>query len=103
VAAEVAAALKARKLILLTDVRGVLRNPKDPDSLIPSIDRAQVDALLAQKIITGGMIPKVQACVSALDRGVEKTHVVDGRLPHALLLEIFTDVGIGTQIVKSKG
>lgn len=102
VAAEVAAALKARKLILLTDVRGVLRNPKDPDSLIPSIDRAQVDALLAQKVITGGMIPKVQACVSALDRGVEKTHVVDGRLPHALLLEIFTDIGIGTQIVKSK-
>jgi len=102
VAAELAAALKARKLILLTDVRGVLRDPKDHTTLVPSIVRNQVDALISEKIITGGMIPKVLACVNALDRGVEKTHIIDGRVPHALLLEVFTDYGIGTQIVHER-
>lgn len=101
VAAEIAAALQARKLILLTDVAGVQRDPKDPSTLIPSIEREQIEQMIAEKVITGGMIPKLLACASALDRGVEKTHILDGRVPHAMLLELFTDHGIGTQIFKS--
>lgn len=100
-AAEIAAALKATKLILLTDVPGVQRDQKDPATLIHSIERNQVGQLIDEKIISGGMIPKVQACVHCLDRGVEKTHILDGRVPHSLLLELFTDHGIGTQIYKA--
>lgn len=103
VAAEIAGALAAEKLILLTDVPGILRDPKDPASLVATVQRSQVNRLIKEKIISGGMIPKVEACLSALDHGVEKTHIVDGRLPHALLLEVFTDHGIGTQIVRGGG
>ena len=98
VAAEIAVALKAKKLILLTDVPGVQRDPKDPATLMSSIRRADVDGLISDKIITGGMIPKINACANALDRGVGKTHILDGRLPHVLLLEIFTHLGVGTEI-----
>lgn len=98
-AAEIAGALKAKKLILLTDVPGVQRNPRDEKTLIPSINRNHVENLIAEQVICGGMIPKVQACVSALDKGVEKTHILDGRVPHVLLHELFTDFGIGTQII----
>lgn len=99
VAAEIAVALKAKKLILLTDVAGVQRDPKDPATVIPSIRRSEVDGLLAEGIISGGMIPKLAACTDALDRGVGKTHILDGRLAHVLLLELFTHYGVGTQII----
>ncbi|OGW59711.1 MAG: acetylglutamate kinase [Nitrospirae bacterium RBG_16_64_22] len=96
VAGAVAAALSAEKLILLTDVAGILDKKKD---LIPTLTRAQARKRLADGTLTGGMIPKVTACLSALAGGVPKAHVVDGRVPHAILLEIFTDRGVGTEIV----
>lgn len=98
VAAEIAAALKARKLVLLTDVRGVMRDMKDESSLISAIKSSEVDRHIAEGVISGGMIPKVQACQNALARGIKMAHILDGRLPHALLLEFFTDAGIGTMI-----
>ncbi len=96
VAGRVAAAVKAEKLILLTDVAGV----KDREgNLLSSIELDQVPGLIDNDTITGGMIPKVTCCVDALRTGVKKAHIVDGRVPHAVLLEIFTDVGIGTEIL----
>src|SRR5210317_1590 len=96
VAGAVASQLKAAKLILLTDVVGVL----DKDSkLIPSLSSQETDQLLASGAIAGGMIPKVKCCQSALAAGVSKTHIVDGRVEHAILLEMFTDEGVGTEIV----
>jgi acetylglutamate kinase len=97
VAGKIASALKAEKLILLTDVEGVM---DEKHRLIPTLDVKQVKRLISQKIISSGMIPKVNCCLDALDGGVAKTHIIDGRLEHAILLEIFTDVGIGTQIYK---
>jgi len=97
VAGKIAAALKAEKLILLTDVEGVMDGEH---RLIPTLDVKQVKRLVSQKIISSGMIPKVNCCLGALEGGVAKTHIIDGRLDHAILLEIFTDVGIGTQITK---
>ncbi|MHB8173263.1 MAG: acetylglutamate kinase, partial [Nitrospirota bacterium] len=95
VAGAVAAALSASKLMLLTDVDGIL----DADGkLISALTKAQVEKLIKEKIISGGMLPKVAACFDALGGKVGKVHVVDGRVPHALLLEIFTDKGIGTEI-----
>jgi acetylglutamate kinase len=99
VAAEIAIALRADKFILLTDVRGILRDRGDDGSLINSLTIGQIEPMIAQGAIDGGMIPKVRACLAALKGGVKKTHILDGRLPHSLLLEIFTDRGIGTQIV----
>lgn len=98
VAAEIAAALKASMLILLTDVRGVLRDPKDETTLIPHIKLHEIDDYIKQGILSGGMIPKIKGCLAAFRGGVQKVHILDGRLPHALLLEIFTDSGIGTMI-----
>ena len=100
VAADIAAALMASKLILLTDVRGVLRDRNDPKSIIPSLPSTECQKMINQATIAGGMIPKARACLRALDGGVGKTHILDGRIPHALLLELFTDQGIGTQIVR---
>jgi acetylglutamate kinase len=97
VAGKVASALKAEKLILLTDVEGVM---DDKRQLIPTLDAKQAKRLLAQKVISSGMIPKVNCCLHALEEGVTKTHIIDGRVEHAILLEIFTDIGIGTQIFK---
>jgi acetylglutamate kinase len=97
VAGKVASALKAEKLILLTDVEGVMDKKK---RLIPTLDVKQAKRLMAQKVISSGMIPKVNCCLDALEEGVAKTHIIDGRVEHAILLEIFTDVGIGTQITK---
>jgi acetylglutamate kinase len=99
-AAKVAQALRAEKLVFLTDVRGLLRDPNDESSLISSLDAGMAEKLLREKVICGGMIPKVQAGLEAVKNGVHKTHIIDGRLPHSLLLEIFTDKGIGTQIVQ---
>ena len=98
VAAELAMALKAQKLILLTDVRGILNDPRDPSTLIRRIVAGEVEALIESKVITGGMIPKARACRKALEVGVGSTHILDGRMPHALLTELFTDQGVGTMI-----
>jgi acetylglutamate kinase len=97
VAGKIAAALKAEKLILLTDVAGVMDEKK---RLIPSLHVRQARELIEQKVISSGMIPKVNCCLDALNDGVSKTHIIDGTVEHAVLLEIFTDVGIGTQIMK---
>ena len=97
VAGKVASALKAEKLILLTDVEGVLDESRQ---LIITLDVTHAKRLMAQKVISSGMIPKVNCCLDALKEGVAKTHIIDGRMEHAILLEIFTDVGIGTQITK---
>ncbi len=97
VAGAVASALNAEKLILLTDTQGILDIKKN---LIPTLDKRKIQYLISKNIITGGMLPKVQACQNALKAGVKKTHIIDGRTPHALLLEIFTKKGIGTEIVK---
>jgi acetylglutamate kinase len=101
VAAELAIALQARKLVLLTDVKGILRDRNDDSSLLPSIHVDELEGLIEQGVIAEGMIPKVRACMRAVNAGVRKTHILDGRIPHALLLELFTDKGIGTQIVRS--
>lgn len=98
VAAEVAAAVGARKLVLLTDVRGIQRDAEDPATLIPRIEVKDVEGLIEEGVIRGGMIPKVRACLRALEGGVRKTHILDGTLSHSLLLELFTDEGIGTEI-----
>jgi len=98
VASAVAAEMKADKLVLLTEARGILRDRRDSNSVIPQIARAEVEALIESGVVDGGMIPKVRACLNALEQGVGKTHILDGRLPHSLLLEILTDKGIGTLI-----
>jgi acetylglutamate kinase len=98
-AAAVAARLQAEKLVLVTDTPGVLLDRKDPLSLQPSLTSQRCRDLIATGVIEEGMIPKVEACLDALAAGVGKTHMIDGRLPHALLLEIFTRTGIGTEIV----
>jgi len=98
-AAKIAAALGAEKLVLMTDVRGILRDVNDESSLIKSISRSQIDSLKKEGILTKGMIPKADCCALAVDGGVKKAHIIDGRLPHAILIELFTDEGIGTMIV----
>lgn len=98
VAGEIAASLKAEKLIFLTDIDGVRRDPKDPESLISAISIAEINELIASGVIDGGMIPKVQGCIKAVQKGVSRAHILDGRIPHPILLEIFTDKGIGTMV-----
>ncbi len=98
-AAEIARNLGALKFVLLTNVRGILKNPGKSEEIISHLSVAEVDELM-DKVISGGMIPKVKACIRALERGVKKTHIIDGRIPHGILLEIFTDKGVGTEIVK---
>lgn len=99
-AASIAASLEAEKLVLLTNVKGILRNPEDPHSFLSTLTVEEVKSLIEENIIQQGMVPKVSACIAALEKGVKKTHIVDARTPHGLLLEIFTDIGIGTEIVK---
>jgi acetylglutamate kinase len=99
VAAEVAIALKARRLVYLSDVPGLLRNPEDPKTLLSSLPVDQVDSLKSEGVIAKGMLPKVNSAVDALNSGVNRVHFIDGRLPHSILLEIFTDEGIGTEII----
>ena len=96
--AKIAAALSAEKLILMTDVQGLLRDTGDPGSLIKAATRREIDQLKNEGIISKGMIPKVDCCALALDGGVKKATIIDGRLPHALLVELFTDEGIGTML-----
>ncbi len=99
-AAKVAEALKAEKFVLLTNVKGIMRDAADADSFISTLTPKEAKALMEDKVIQSGMIPKVNACIHALEKGVKKTHIIDACIPHALLLEIFTDTGIGTEIVK---
>jgi acetylglutamate kinase len=98
-AAELAIALKAEKIIYLSDVNGILRDFTDASTRIPTVSIADAQKLKASGVVSGGMIPKVDSCVKSLERGVGKIHLIDGRIPHALLLELFTDGGIGTEIV----
>ena len=95
-AAAVATALKAEKLIFLTDIDGVRENPEDPASLFPVLTVAHSRELIASGVISGGMIPKVTACTDAIEKGVRRVHIINGTIPHPIILEIFTDRGIGT-------
>ena len=102
VAGELAAALGAEKLILLTDTAGILQDYHDPATLIPRLDIQKARHLIETGVVAGGMIPKVNCCVRSLAQGVKAAHILDGRIPHALLLEIFTDAGIGSMLVASE-
>lgn len=102
VAGELAAALGAEKLILLTDTAGILKDYKDPSTLMAKVDIQEARQLIATGVVGGGMIPKVNCCVRSLAQGVRAAHIIDGRIPHALLLEVFTDTGIGSMIVASE-
>lgn len=99
VAGRVASALRARRLVYMSDVPGLLSDPKNPDSLISTLKVAEVDGLKKKGVIDKGMRPKVASAVRALQEGVQRVHFIDGRMPHSLLLEIFTDKGVGTEIV----
>ncbi|MFZ3171828.1 MAG: acetylglutamate kinase [Carboxydocellales bacterium] len=98
VAGELAASLKADKLILLTDVQGIFENFQDRDSLISELRLGDIAGKISSGVISGGMIPKVECCADAINGGVNSAHIIDGRIPHSLLLEIFTDRGIGTMV-----
>jgi acetylglutamate kinase len=98
-AGTIAGALGAAKMIYLSDVPGIMRDPSDRESLIPSVKRAKIEHLIEEGIIGGGMIPKVESALHALGRGVQKVHFIDGRTPHSLLVEVFTNAGIGTEVV----
>ena len=97
-AARIAAKLDAIKLILMTDIRGLLRDKDDENTLIPVINVSEVPSLKNQGIISGGMIPKIDCCVEAVRRGVNRAHILDGRIPHSILIELFSDEGIGTML-----
>ena len=101
-AAKLAEALGAEKLILLTDVRGLLRDPKDESTLIHVVRTQEVPALVEEGVISGGMIPKMQCCVDAIHGGVERVHILDGRIPHSILIELLSDEGIGTMMKKEE-
>ena len=98
-AAKIAVALKAEKFVQLTNVPGVLRNLDDPSTLIKRIARDAIPSLIATGVISSGMIPKIECCFEALKGGVPRTHIIDGRVPHSLLLEMFSDRGVGTMIL----
>jgi acetylglutamate kinase len=100
VAGQVAAALQAEKLVIVSDTHGIMADINDPESRISSLNEKQIKQMIDSGIITDPMFPKVEACITALDAGVKKTHIIDGRLEHSLLLEIYTTEGIGTEIVK---
>ena len=101
-AMAVAEALGAEKLIFISDVNGVRLDKNDPESVIHSLTAAEAKKLIDDGIIAGGMIPKVEACLATLNRGVGKVHIIDGQLRHSLLLEIYTTAGVGTEIVQSR-
>ena len=99
-ASEIAKAMRARKLVFVSDVPGVLADREDEKSVIPTIKTTDIEKLKTDGILSGGMLPKVQSCAEALEAGINKVHLIDGRLRHSLLLEIFTTAGVGTQIVR---
>ena len=98
-AGAIAGALKAMKLIYLSDVPGIMRTAGEKDSMIPSVNREMIETLIEDEVIEGGMVPKVKSAIDAIEKGVGKVHLIDGRVPHSLLIEIFTNAGIGTEIV----
>lgn len=100
VAAEISVAMEAEKLVLLTNVRGIMKDVDDPESLLSTVTLQDLEKLFESKVIKGGMQPKVEACKFAAEQGVHKTHIIDAQILHALLLEIYTDQGVGTQIVQ---
>jgi len=100
-AGKVAAEVVAEKLVVVSDTHGIRTDLDDPDSWVSSLNEEQIKDMIEAGIITDAMFPKVEACITALDAGVSKAHIIDGRIPHSLLLEIYTDKGIGTQIFKS--
>ncbi|MDQ2732274.1 MAG: acetylglutamate kinase [Armatimonadota bacterium] len=102
VAGEIAAALNASKLIMLTDVAGVMRDPHDPSSLLSEIDLNEARRLIETGVAERGMIPKVEACITAVEAGVARAHIIDGRIPHSVLMEVFTDHGVGTMVVPNR-
>ena len=102
-ACHIAKALKARKLVFLSDVPGILRNPDDEDTVISTITVDEVDSLIEHGVISGGMAPKIKSAEEALRSGTNKVHIIDGRIKHSLMLEIFTDQGVGTEIVIQRG
>ncbi len=101
-AAYIAGAMQAECLITLTDIAGVLKDANDPSSLIPSLDIKEAKELFAAGIISGGMIPKVECCIDAINRGVRKVFIMDGRVPHSILIETLTDEGAGTMVIREK-
>jgi len=100
-AGRVAAAVGAEKLVVVSDTHGILTDMKDPNSWVSSLDEKQIKEMIGKGIITDAMFPKVDACLTAIDGGVKKAHIIDGRIEHSLLLEIYTDKGVGTQIIKN--
>ncbi len=101
-AASIAGAMQASRLITMTDIPGVMMDPKDPESLIPCIDLQDAQNLFDSGVISGGMIPKVQCCIDAIKDGVHKVTILDGRVPHAILMELLTDEGAGTMVLEDK-
>ena len=101
-AAKLAVALNAEKLILLTDIRGLLRDPKDESTLIHVLHTYDVPELIAEGVVSGGMIPKMECCVAAVEGGVERVHILDGRIPHSILIELLSDRGIGTMLKREE-
>ena len=99
-ASRIAIQLDAEKIVFLSDVHGILLRPGDPDSMASTLDEEQIEQFIKDGTISGGMVPKVEACLSTIQGGVRKAHIIDGAMPHSLLLEIFTDAGVGTQIIK---
>src|SRR6478735_7252919 len=95
----VAAAMKAEKLVVISDTHGIRTDPNDPNSLVRHLTMSQIGEMVKSGAVGSGMLPKVEACITALQGGVNKTHIIDGRIPHALLLEIYTEAGVGTEIV----
>jgi len=100
-AGKVAAEVAAEKLVMVSDTHGIRRDINDPDSWVSSLNEKQIKEMIEAGIITDAMFPKVEACLAALEAGVKKAHIIDGRIPHSLLLEIYTDKGIGTEIVRN--
>ena len=102
-ACAIAQAMKVEKLAFLTDIEGVYKDPKDPETLISELTTSEAEQLMTEGYIGGGMLPKLQNCIDAINSGVSRVHILDGRIPHCLLLEIFTNKGIGTAILKDDG
>ena len=100
-AGKVAAGVQAEKLVIVSDTHGIRTDINNPDSWVSSLDETQIKDMIDSGIITDAMFPKVEACLTALEAGVKKAHIIDGRIEHSLLLEIYTDKGIGTEIVKN--
>jgi acetylglutamate kinase len=98
-AGAVAASMRAEKLIVVSDTHGIRSDPKDPETRVSHLTIPEIDGMVKSGVISAGMLPKVEACITALQGGVNKAHIIDGRIPHSLLLEIYTEAGIGTEIV----